>query len=131
MFCQCGQSKKNSMNTAAYIIYLFITYIITVHVGLVFYRNGRIFILRLLDNDEKLTDAINNTLLAGYYLLNLGYAAIMIRLWKSLHTWTEVFTSIGSMTGKIMLTLAIMHFANIAFILFLSYRKHRLVNNKT
>src|SRR5689334_8929681 len=118
------------MNTAAYIIYLFITYIITVHVGLAFYRNGRIYILRLLDNEEKLTDSINNTLLAGYYLLNLGYAAMMIRLWKTLHTWTEVFVSIGSMTGKIMLTLAVMHFFNMAGILYLSHRKHRVVNNK-
>ena len=119
------------MNTAAYIVYLFITYIITVHVGMVFYRNGRQFILRLFDNDEKLTDSINNILLAGYYLLNLGYAALMIRLWKTLHTWTERFVSISSMTGKIMLGLAGMHFFNMAVILFISYRKRHLVDNKT
>src|SRR5688500_11558974 len=110
------------MNTIAYIIYLFITYLITVHVGLMFYRNGRVYILRLLHGDEKLTDSINNILLIGYYLLNLGYGALMINTWKTIITWTELVGSIATMTGKIMLTLAIIHFFNMAVIYVISRR---------
>ncbi len=69
------------MNTIAYILYLIITYIITVRVGFIFYRNGRVFILELLHQDVQLTDFINRILLTGYYLLNLGYAALMLRSW--------------------------------------------------
>jgi hypothetical protein len=116
------------MNTIAYIIYLFITYLITVHVGLRFYRNGRVYILRLLHGDEKLTDSINNILLIGYYLLNLGYAALMINTWKTIITWTELVGSIGTMTGKIMLTLAIIHFFNMAVIYVIS-RRHNAINH--
>ena len=119
-----------SMNTLAYGIYLFITYIVTVHVGLLFYRNGRLYILQLLDHDEKLTDAINNTLLVGYYLLNLGYAAIIIRNWKSVNSITEVIASVSAMTGQIILTLSIIHFFNMAVILVISHRKHQLSNHK-
>jgi hypothetical protein len=119
------------MNTLAYIIYLFSTYFITVHVGLIFYRNGKHYILRLLHGDEKLTDFINRILLTGYYLLNLGYAALMIRSWKTLYTWTEVLGSITTMTGRIMLTLAVIHFMNMAVILLISHRHHSIVNNKT
>ena len=120
------------MNTLAYIIYLFITYLITVHVGLRFYRNGRIYILRLLHEDEKLTDFINRMLLTGYYLLNLGYAALMIRFWQTIKDWPELFASIGSMTGKIMLTLAVMHFMNMAVILLISHyhNRNQITNNK-
>jgi hypothetical protein len=122
--------KRPIMNTLAYILYLFITYLITVHVGLRFYRNGRIYILRLLHNDEKLTDFINRSLLAGYYLFNLGYATLMIRLWKTVYTWTEVLTSITAMTGKILLTLAVMHFCNMAAILLFSTQRNRFYHHK-
>ncbi|MEI9810183.1 MAG: hypothetical protein WDO16_21225 [Bacteroidota bacterium] len=119
------------MNTLTYILYLFITYFITVHVGLIFYRNGRLYILRLLHGDEKLTDFINRVLLTGYYLLNLGYAALMIRSWQTVHNWAELVASISSMTGKIILTLAVIHFLNMAVILFISHRHQPIANNKT
>lgn len=113
------------MNVLAYIIYLFITYIITFRVGLIFYRNGRVYILRLMRNKDHLTDSINRLLLIGYYLLNLGYAAVMISTWKTVHTIEEVLVSVVSMTGKIMLTLALIHFLNMAVIyLFSSQRKY-------
>jgi len=119
------------MNTLAYIVYLSLTYLVTVHVGLRFYRNGRVYILNLLQGDEKLTDFINTMLLVGYYLLNLGYAALMLRLWQTIRTWAELIASIGSMTGKILLTLAVMHFMNMAVILFIShYHNHQIIHHK-
>ena len=117
------------MNTLAYILYLLITYIITVHVGLRFYRNGKVFILALLQGDERLTNFINRVLLVGYYLLNLGYVALSISLWRTLHSWEEVLTSVGIMTGKIMIMLAVMHYVNMAAILLIS-RNHHSANNK-
>jgi hypothetical protein len=101
-----------------------------VHVGLLFYRNGRLYILRLLHGDEKLTDFINRILLTGYYLVNLGYAALMIRSWQTIHDWTGLVGSISSMTGKIVLTLAVMHFMNMAVILYISQRHQSPANNK-
>ncbi|MEO5684047.1 MAG: hypothetical protein ABIQ88_15500 [Chitinophagaceae bacterium] len=118
------------MNTLAYIIYLFITYLITVRTGLLFYRNGRVYILNLLQGDEKLTDFINKMLLTGYYLLNLGYVAVMLRFWKTIAGFTDLLTSIASMTGKIMLTLSVIHFCNMAVIYFISKRNNpHLINH--
>lgn len=117
------------MNTLSYIIYLHITWFITVHVGLIFYRNGKSYILTLLHGDEKLTLFINRILLIGYYLLNLGYVTMTIRLWKTVYTWTEVITSIATMTGKIMCSLAVIHFINMAGLLLVSHY-HQPANNK-
>ncbi len=100
------------MNITAYIIYLVITYLITVKVGKVLFKNGRFFILSILNNDEELTDFINKILLVGYYLMNLGYATIMLRFWKTITTFSELVASVSTMTGKIILSLAIMHFVN-------------------
>lgn len=118
------------MNTLTYIIYLIITYFITVHVGLRFYRNGEVYILNLLRGDKKLTAFINRILLIGYYLLNLGYVMLTISTWEEIRNWAEMFMSISFMTGKIMLTLALIHYFNMGAILFISYRHHHTVNNK-
>ncbi len=72
------------MNTIAYILYFLITYFITVHTGLSFYRNGRIYILNLLEGNEALTSYINRLLLVGYYLLNLGYVALTVNEWDEI-----------------------------------------------
>ncbi|WP_343691796.1 hypothetical protein [Chitinophaga sp.] len=105
------------MNILAYIIYLFITYLVTVRVGFLFFRNGRVYILGLLKGDVSLTDFINKILLVGYYLVNLGYAAVMISCWSEVHNWLEMLTSITTMTGRILLTLSVMHYINMALIL--------------
>ncbi len=114
------------MNTIAYAIYLAITYLITVNVGWRFYRNGRVFILGLLDQQKTLADPINNILLAGYYLLNLGYATVMISTWDTIHNWTEMLVSITTMTGQILLSLAVLHCFNMLVIYLISKRKHTI-----
>jgi len=118
------------MNTLAYIIYLLVTYLITVHIGLVFYRNGRVYILGVLNNDERLTDFVNRILLVGYYLLNLGYAALMLNWWGTVTTWTGLLVSICRMTGRIMLGLAVMHFVNMGVIYLLSKRNQHFSHHK-
>ena len=118
------------MNILAYVIYLLITYIITVQVGLVFYRNGRVYILHLLEGDESLTNSINAILLTGYYLLNLGYAALMISFWKTIHSYTGLLETISNMTGRIVLTLAIIHFINMTVIYIISKQKKSIHHHK-
>lgn len=116
------------MNTLAYIIYLLITYLITVRVGFIFYRNGRVFILDLLQQNVPLADAINRILLIGYYLVNLGYAALMISTWSTIVNWTALLLSITVMTGKILLTLAVMHYCNMIVIYFISKRSQSILH---
>ncbi len=115
------------MNILAYIIYLFITYIITVHVGLVFYKNGKHYILNLLHNDEQLTTFINRILLIGYYLLNLGYVALTISTWQQVYNWGQLWGSVAGMTGKILLTLGLIHFGNMTVIYLIGKYRHKSI----
>ena len=118
------------MNIAAYIIYIIITCLITVRVGRIFYKNGRYYILAILKGDEQLTDFINKILLTGYYLINLGYAAIMLRFWKTITTCTDLIASVSSTTGRIVLSLAIMHFINMYTIIIIGKRQQLLTHHK-
>jgi len=77
-----------------------------------------------------MTDSINHILLIGYYLFNLGYAALMISTWKTINTWAELVGSICTMTGKIILALAIMHYWNMTVIYFISRRHKTITHHK-
>jgi hypothetical protein len=112
------------MNVLSYIIYLFVSCVITVYTGRLFYKNGRIYLLNLFQKDERLTDFINKILLTGYYLLNLGYVALMIRFWKTIGSWAELMAGVTNMTGTIMLTLGVIHFFNMAVIYFIGKRNN-------
>lgn len=116
------------MNIAAYIIYLLLTFLITVKVGNVFYKNGRNYILSILKGDETITDAINKILLIGYYLLNLGYATVMLSFWKTITNFSMLVASVATMTGRIVLSLAIIHFVNM-YVIFLIGKKANLFNH--
>jgi len=96
---------------------------ITVHVGLTLHKNGRLFILDELNNNEKLTDFVNKILLLGYYLINLGYTAYMLSTWQHINDWVGLVSSICSMIGRIVLTLGISHYLNICVIILLKNKK--------
>jgi hypothetical protein len=113
------------MNILAYTIYLLITWMITVHAGASFYRNGRNYLLNMLKGDERLTDHVNRLLLTGYYTINLGYATMMISFWKIVEDWNGLVESISVKCGQIMILLACMHYFNMAAI----YMYHRLKRN--
>ncbi|RYY99073.1 MAG: hypothetical protein EOO11_06105 [Chitinophagaceae bacterium] len=118
------------MNLVAYGMYLLLAYWVTVHVGWTFYRNGRLYILALFRNDAPLADAVNRLLLTGYYLLNLGYVALMLRSWPTLHSWTSVLVSVGTMTGRILLTLGAIHCVNMG-VLYLFRRRPEMQTLKS
>ena len=122
--------KKLNMNILAYIIYLLFTYLITVKVGKVLFKNGRIFILSILKDDEELTDFINKILLVGYYLMNLGYATIMLRFWKTIYNTTELVASVSTMTGRIVLSLAVMHYINMYAITIIGKKQFSIHHKK-
>lgn len=105
------------MNLIAYFIYLLITYAITVHVGRSFYRNGRIYILGMLNNDEALTNQINKVLLTGYYLMNIGYATLMLAGWEQIVSIRQMVEDLSINIGQIVLLIACMHYLNMTIIL--------------
>lgn len=108
----------------SYILYLTITAVITFYVGWLCYKNGIHYIQAEL-KDEVLANAVNRFLLIGYYLTNLGYAAIMIYNWEHVNNMADVINALSKRISFIVLSMGGMHYLNITLIYLLRQ------NNKT
>ncbi|MGN6477168.1 MAG: hypothetical protein ACTHKV_08080, partial [Flavipsychrobacter sp.] len=57
-----------------YSFYLVITICVTIWVARTLFRNGKLFLIDIFHGDKDLAQAVNNLLLVGFYLINIGYA---------------------------------------------------------
>ncbi|MGB0521605.1 MAG: hypothetical protein ACPGJS_01535 [Flammeovirgaceae bacterium] len=108
-----------SLNIIAYCIYLPITFFITIQVGWICYKNGVVYLKGILKGDHQWLEIVNKLLLIGYYLVNLGYAAITLSYWNHIATVNELIGELASRIGFITITLGIMHGVNLWLATFL------------
>ena len=108
----------------SYVLYLIITAVITFYVGWLCYKNGIHYIQAEL-KDEVLANAVNRFFFIGYYLTNLGYAAIMIYNWDQVNNMADVINALSKRISFIVLSMGGMHYLNITLIYLLRQ------NNKT
>jgi hypothetical protein len=114
-------------NISVYIVFLALMVFIIVYVGRYFYCNGRVFILSLLKGNAALTDSINNLLLTGYYLLNIGYSFIKLRTWPRIINLEQWLSSLAENMAILILLLAGLHYFNMLAIYFFS-KKYSLTH---
>ena len=104
-----------------YLLYLLISIALTLWVGQTLFRNGRVFLLRLLDKDDGLTDAVNMMLLVGFYLVNIGAAVLFLSQGRVPSTALELVEYLSSKIGLVLLILGIMHFGNMFAVWFIHW----------
>jgi hypothetical protein len=78
-----------NFNIIGYSVYIGLISYITVFIGKKFHSNGRVFLHEIL-TDHSICEAVNNILLVGYYLLNIGNAILMIRTWPQIENAGEL-----------------------------------------
>lgn len=111
-----------SFNLIAYLIYGVITYLITVRVGWIFYRNGIHFIRAEL-RDEAISQSVNRLLLTCYYLTNLGYITLQVWFWEDVSSVRMLVESLSQKVAYIVLLLGGLHFGNMT-VIYLLRRKN-------
>ncbi len=116
-------------NIIGYAVYLPITFYITIHIGKVCYINGEHYLARIINDHPETVKAINSILLTGYYLLNLGYAAITLRFWPDIDSWVTLTETISTKLGQIILLLGIMHLNNMLMTYLISLRINKSIHN--
>ena len=99
-------------NLIAYGIYALLSIFTIGYVGRVLHRNGRYFVLRVI-RDEAFGDFINNGLLAGYYLVNIGYVLFTLSNWQTIAGLSDLVEALGQQTGSLFILLGVLHFFNI------------------
>ena len=96
-----------------YAVYVAITIAMTVWVGRTLHSNGRAFLVRVF-HESALADSVNQLLLVGFYLVNIGFIALYLKGYAPPEATTEYL--VGLVTGKIgvvALVLGGMHFFNL------------------
>jgi hypothetical protein len=78
-------------------------------VGRKLYQDGGIWLLALFDGND-LANKLNNMLLLGYILVNLGFAFYTMTAWD--HSISPILESLRK-TGFNMLILGYLHFQNV------------------
>ena len=104
-----------------YSLYLVITIALTIWVARTLFKNGKVFLVDIFHGNKELADSVNNLLLVGFYLINIGYAVYTLQVTGSIVNTQEVIEKLSLKIGLIILILGAMHFFNLY--LFFTLRK--------
>jgi hypothetical protein len=96
-----------------YLLYLAISGVLTFWVARTLFKNGRIFLVDVFHGNEALADSVNHLLVVGFYLINLGYVTLALKVGYDIATWRQGIETLSWKIGMVLLVLGAMHFFNL------------------
>jgi hypothetical protein len=97
----------------AYLAYLFISVAVTIWVARTLKNNGRVFLIDTFLHNEPLADAVNNLLVVGFYLINIGYVTLALKYGERPADLAGSIEIMSTKVGLVLLVLGAMHFFNL------------------
>ena len=101
-----------NLTILCYSIYLPVTIIITVWVATTLFKNGHVFLHDIFHGNDLMAASVNRLLLVGFYLINIGYAVLVLSITQQVDNYQSVFEVLSQKLGFIILVLGGMHFFN-------------------
>ncbi len=117
---------STSLELIAYIIYLPIAIGLTTLVSQHLFKNSKIFMLDIFSQKVEIAMATNKLFKIGFYLLNIGFAMRIIKIY-GLVDYKDLVETLSSKIGGFSIYLGIVMIAFILF--FLKGRKASKENN--
>lgn len=111
-----------------YLAYIALSLVITVWVARTLSRNGLVFLVDAFGHDEKLATSVNHLLVVGFYLINLGYVALALRLSQHPGDPATAIEMLSAKIGLVLLVVGVMHFFNVFVIAKLGRRLSRFLH---
>jgi hypothetical protein len=96
-----------------YGIYLLISIGLTIWVARTLRKGGRVFLVDVFHGNAELADSINHLLVVGFYLINLGYVSLALKVADPVDTTQASVEALSRKLGVVLLVLGGMHFANL------------------
>jgi hypothetical protein len=106
------ESINNSYLIAVYAAYAASSVGLTVWIARTLFKNGAVFLEDVFADQPKMADAVNRLLVVGFYLLNLGYASLLLKAGHSVNA-VEAIEVLSWKLGLLLLSLGVMHFGNL------------------
>lgn len=103
-----------------YLLYGGISIALTIWLARMLFRNGAVFLEEAFEDRPGLAEAVNRLLVVGFYLLNLGYAFLILRV-EPAPDAVAALEALLTKLGLLLVSLAVLHFAN----MFVIYRIRR------
>lgn len=102
------------MNTSLsiYTAYFFVSLGMTIWVARTLHKNGRLFLVEAFSGRQELADSVNHLLLVGFYLINIGFILLFLRVGPKPADIVEGVEYISTKLGIVILVLGGMHFFN-------------------
>jgi hypothetical protein len=115
---------QTSLLVPVYAAYAVISITLTVYLARTLSRNGAVFLDDVFKDTPKLAEAVNKLLVVGFYLVNLGYAALIMKS-EPADTSVAAVEVLAWKLGALLMSLAFMHFVNL-FVFYRIRRRSRL-----
>ena len=112
---------------AMYLGYLVLSLALTAWVSRSLYRNGQVFLDDAL-GDERLAVSINHLLVVGFWLLNAGFVAVMIRVDGMVTNATDAIETLSVKLGLVLIVLGGVHLFNVYVLN--RFRRRRMLENQ-
>jgi hypothetical protein len=96
-----------------YAVYIPVSVLLTVWVATTLFRHGRRFLIDVFRGDEGLADSVNHLLVVGFYLINLGYVSLQMKLDSAPGSTAEILEALALKIGFVLVVLGLMHFGNL------------------
>ena len=109
---------ENSKIIIGYLIYLPIVIALTIYVSKMLFKNGRLFMIDIFKGKEDIAIATNKLFEIGFYLINIGWAMLILKISyyhlneMSYQTLIEI---LSKKIGGFSIYLGIMLFINLFF----------------
>jgi hypothetical protein len=96
-----------------YLLYLAISVALTIWVARTLHQNGRVFLVDVFHGNESLADSVNHLLVVGFYLINLGYVSLALKLGYAVEDMQGAIEALSWKVGAVLIVLGGMHFFNL------------------
>jgi hypothetical protein len=112
-----------------YAIYLPIAIFLTYYVSRTLFQNGKIYMLDIFKGREEIANATNKLFETGFYLLNLGFALMILTISEYKNDYQTLIEALSYKIGGFSIYLGIMLFVNLYFF-FRGKRKAKETQNE-
>lgn len=105
-------SVNGSLIVPVYATYAVVAVGLTIWIARTLFKNGAVFLEEVFPDAPKMAEAVNRLLVVGFYLVNLGYASLILKV-GSANTVAGAIEALAQKLGLLLLSLGAMHFANL------------------
>ncbi|HEX9536861.1 MAG TPA: hypothetical protein VGA04_01650 [Streptosporangiaceae bacterium] len=117
MFKYFREPRGTAMGVVVtYVAYLTISVALTVFVGSALSRSGRVFLQDVFAGQAAPAQAVSRLLVVGFYLLNLGFVTLTMRMSGEIGSARQVIQVLSLKIGEVLLVLGALYLANISFL---------------